>query len=214
MAQGHVSDSGNADDHGLMVSILSSSFFCFCFFCFLLPLPHASGTVDWPAFDWLPADCLPAVIQLALSLPPSEERLRMRLCTVRPGNEMRMTWREHDAAFSRLAQCILLKRIPSSASHRRRLWSPESGQQPLRVVHLPSFPSPSSPPPPFPLLPSSTPLRLQFLLTIGKVFGRFYLMAILLPIFLTAAGHSIDLSTLPAKVGHAVEGEDTSMDME
>ena len=47
-----------------------------------------SAAAEWPAFDWLPVDCLPTVIQLALMLPPTEERLRMRLCTVSESIEL------------------------------------------------------------------------------------------------------------------------------
>eukprot|EP00897_Mesotaenium_endlicherianum_P010297 jgi/Mesen1/9296/ME000060S08737 len=36
--------------------------------------------VDWPAFDWLPMDCLPTLLQLACMLQPREEALRSRLC--------------------------------------------------------------------------------------------------------------------------------------
>ncbi|CAI7879351.1 unnamed protein product [Closterium sp. NIES-54] len=95
------------------------------FFTDALLKRYGSAGVDWPAFDWMPMDCLPTLVQLALMLPPKEERLRVRICTL--------------------------------------------------------------------------------LLTVSKLFGRFYLMAVLLPVFLTAAGHSIDTSHLPPKIASSIE---------
>ncbi|GJP86624.1 hypothetical protein CLOP_g16625 [Closterium sp. NIES-67] len=95
------------------------------FFTDALLKRYGSAGVDWPAFDWMPMDCLPTLVQLALMLPPKEERLRIRICTL--------------------------------------------------------------------------------LLTVSKLFGRFYLMALLLPVFLTAAGHSIDTSHLPPKIASSIE---------
>ncbi|CAI5465311.1 unnamed protein product [Closterium sp. Yama58-4] len=100
------------------------------FFTDALLKRYGSAGVDWPAFDWMPMDCLPTLVQLALMLPPKEERLRVRICTL--------------------------------------------------------------------------------LLTVSKLFGRFYLMAVLLPVFLTAAGHSIDTSHLPPKIASSIE--DTPFD--
>ncbi|XP_057947736.1 uncharacterized protein LOC131143450 [Malania oleifera] len=40
---------------------------------------YAGGGVQWPAFEWMHADCLPDLIQLACLLPQKEDNLRNRI---------------------------------------------------------------------------------------------------------------------------------------